>query len=229
MSYYEILAVMMIAGVLGGTVNYGLARTEQSTWRDLGWSIVVGLGASLLVPLFLNTISSSLLSGLLNGSAGKADIFVFSGFCLLGAIASKAMIQTLTQRVLKEAEKARKEVETLKEEVRPIVVKETEPVSEPAPQEQRKAEDSQSSGFKMEAFGFVGNEPSLIIKALGNSKYSRRTATGIQKDTGVPLNKVLETLNWLEANGLAASSGSEVRYWGLTEKGRYAFKSILGN
>lgn len=216
MSHLEVIAVMVVAGLLGGTVNFALSRTEHSTLRDWFWSVVVGLGASLLVPLFLNTISSSLLSGLLSGSSGKADIYVFSGFCLLGAIASKVMIQTLTQRVLRVAEEARKEIKTLKEEIAPIVVKETEP------------ESPSSSGFKMEAYGLVGNEPELIIKSLGNSNYSRRTVVGIQKDTRVPPSKVSETLDWLEANGLAVSSGAAVRYWGLTEKGRDVFRGILG-
>lgn len=215
MTHIELIGVMVAAGLLGGTINFALSRTEHSRCSDWFWSVVVGLGASLLVPLFLNTISSSLLSGLLSGTSGKADIYVFSGFCLLGAIASKAMIQTLSQRVLREAQEARKDVENLKEEIAPIVVKETEP------------EDVSRSGFKMEGYGYSGEEPELVIKSLGNSKYSRRTVGGIHKDTNVPLSKVTETLEWLEANGLAVSSGTEIRYWGLTTKGRQVFRNIL--
>ncbi len=223
MPNFNIIALMVIAGFCGGTANFALSRTEHSTWLDWFWSVVIGIVASFLVPLFLNTISSSLLSGLLSGSSGKADIYVFAGFCLLAAIASKAMIQTLTQRVLREAQEARgkaqeasKEVESLKQEIIPIIEKETEP------------ESPDSSPFKIEAFGLVGEEPKLIIKSLGNSKYSRRTTKGIQKETGVPLNKVTETLDRLEANGLAVSfrmdTGSR---WGLTMKGRDVFRSML--
>jgi hypothetical protein len=126
------------------------------------------------------------------------------------------MIQTLTQRVLKEAQEARKDVENLKDEIAPIVSKETEP------------EKISGPGIRMEGYGYTGKEPELVIRALGNSKYSRRTVGGIQKDTDVPLSKVTETLEWLEANGLAASSGTEIRYWGLTAKGRDVFRNILG-
>jgi hypothetical protein len=216
MTHIELIGVMVAAGLLGGTINFALSRTEHSSRSDWFWSVVVGLGASFLVPLFLNTISSSLLSGLLSGTSGKADIYVFSGFCLLGAIASKAMIQTLSQRVLREAQEARKDVENLKEEIAPIIVKETEP------------EDVSGSGFKMEGYGHSGEEPELVIKSLGNSKYSRRTVGGIHKGTNVPLSKVTETLEWLEANGLAVSSGTGIRYWGLTTKGRHVFRNILG-
>src|ERR1700704_4201338 len=99
MSHVEVIAVIVLAGVFGGTVNFALARTESSGSKDWFWCVVIGLGASFLVPLFLNTISSTLLSGLFSNSPGKADIYIFAGFCLLGAIASKGMIQTLTQRV----------------------------------------------------------------------------------------------------------------------------------
>jgi hypothetical protein len=216
MSNLEIIAVMVGAGLCGGTANFALSRTEHSRWPDCFWSVVVGIVASFLVPLFLNTISSSLLSGLLSDSSGKADIYVFAGFCLLAAIASQAMIQTLTQRLLRESQETRKEVESLKEEVSPIVAKETEP------------ESPGSSPFKVEAYGLVGDEPNLIIKSLGNSKYSRRTPDGIQKETSVPRNKVIETLHWLEANGLAVSAGGVTgRYWSLTKKGRNVFQSVL--
>jgi hypothetical protein len=86
MSLCHVVALLFAAGVFGGIVNFALARTEESTWRDAFWSVVIGLGAAFLVPLFLNTISSSLLSGLIDGTATSADPFVFFGFCLLGLI-----------------------------------------------------------------------------------------------------------------------------------------------
>jgi predicted transcriptional regulator len=214
---FQIICMMFAAGVLGGIVNYGLSRTNKSTLKDLGWSIAIGLGASFLVPLFLNTISSSLLSGLLDGSAEISDPFVFFGFCLLGAIASKAMIQTLTQKVLRTAQEAKNEVQSLKSEVAPVLIKETEP-----------EEELEQGGVKVEGYGLVGTEPPSIIKALGNSKYSRRTVSGIQKESGVPKEKVIEVLQWLQSNGLGFTTGQPKHYWSLTEKGRRVFQDIIG-
>lgn len=58
----NVLAVMLIAGVFGGIVNYFLTRKSDPEDNTPTKCIVMGLGASLLVPLFLNMISSDLLS-----------------------------------------------------------------------------------------------------------------------------------------------------------------------
>ncbi|MBA2594918.1 MAG: hypothetical protein H0U97_22805 [Gammaproteobacteria bacterium] len=208
MSLCYVVALLFAAGVFGGIVNFALARTEESTWPNAFWSVVIGLGAAFLVPLFLNTISSSLLSGLLDGTATSTDPFVFFGFCLLGAIASKSMIQTLTQKVLREAEEAKSEVKKLKKEVEPIIVKETEP----------EIVDNEKGGLRGEAYGLVGEEPKKIIRALGNSKYSRRTVQGISKEAGVSREKVIEVLEWLQKNSLGATTGEPSHYWSLTER-----------
>ena len=44
MTTFEVVLLMFFAGVLGGIVNFALSRTENSTFRDVLWSIVVGLG-----------------------------------------------------------------------------------------------------------------------------------------------------------------------------------------
>ena len=222
MTTYFVVGIIIMAGVFGGFVNFALGRSSDSTWRDAWWSVVIGVGAAFLVPLFLNTISSSLLSGILDKSAAQADGFVFFGFCLLGAIASRSMIQTLTQKLLRATEDTKREVKKLKEEVEPIIIKETEP-------EETELEDQKQSkvGLWSEAYGLSGKEQPKIIKALGNSKYSRRTVQGIRKETDVPLEKVYELLSWLHMNGLATTTGDPGNYWSLTEKGYHVFNSVI--
>ncbi|MDP3617442.1 MAG: hypothetical protein Q8R49_06450 [Rhodoferax sp.] len=217
MTLSYVIALIFAAGVFGGIVNFALARTEKSTRYDALWAVVIGLGAAFLVPLFLNTISSSLLSGLINETAGSADPFVFFGFCLLGAIASKSMIQTLTQKVLRTAEEAKNEVAQLKKDVEPIIVKETEP----------EIVENEKKGFRVEAFGLSGEEAPRIVKALGNSKYSLRSVSGIEKETGVHREKVIEVLEWLQKHGLSATTGQPGHNWSLTEKGRNVFNNII--
>ncbi|WP_154668287.1 YEATS-associated helix-containing protein [Pseudoduganella violaceinigra] len=212
----NVISLIVCAGTFGGLVNFAQARTKESTWRDGCWSVVIGLGAAFLIPLFLNTISSSLLAGLLNGTAGSADPFVFFGFCLLGAISSKSMIQSLSQKVLRLAEETKRDVKNLKDEVKPIIDKETEP-------DQHK---SNESAFRVEAYGLTGDDASKVIKALGDSKYSRRTVQGISKDANIAEGTVIETLRWLQQNGLATTTGGPRHYWSLTDKGRSAFAEI---
>lgn len=219
MTNLQVLGLMIAAGILGGFVNYGLIRSQESTKLDLMWSITISLGAAFLVPLFLNTISSSLLTGLLDGSAKISDSFVFFGFCLLGAIASRAMIQTLTQKILRAAEEAKKEVETLKKDVAPVLIKDTEP----------EVDELNQVMFKAEGYGWSGTEEPLVIKALGNSKYSRRTVSGIGKEAGVPQEKALEVLEWLQKNGLGFTTGEPKHYWSLTDEGYRVFNRLIKN
>jgi hypothetical protein len=207
MSTAELVAVMTVAGVFGGTVSFALARSETSGWKDWFWSVVVGLGASFLVPLFLNTISSTLLSGLVGESPRKADVYVFAGFCLLGAIASKAMIQTLTQKLIRQTEETKKRVETLEARVDPIVDKETEadlPASE-APMKPREIPDSLEN----------------VLKALGASQFSLRSLTGVAREVGRPSAEVLTDLRNLSQMGLAAEvQGKKGARWTITPEGR---------
>lgn len=212
----DVIGLIISAGAFGGLINFAQTRTNESTWGDVFWSVVIGLGAAFLIPLFLNTISSTLLAGLLNGTASSADPFVFFGFCLLGAITSKSMIQSLSQKVLRLLEETKRDVENLKDEVEPIIVKETEP-------DERK---SNEIAFRVEAYGLTGDDAPKVIKALGDGKYSRRTVHGIAKDADIAENTVIETLHWLQQNGLATTTGGPRHYWSLTDTGRTAFTDV---
>ncbi len=223
MSELNIFIIMIVAGILGGVVNYGLTRPEKMNYQGLFWSTVTGISAALLVPLFLNTISSSLLTSILDGSAKASDVYVFFGFCLLGAIASKSMIQTLTDKILKTAEEAKSKVEDLEKNVSPILFKETEPEND----EEEAPEVLTSTGDTVRAFGLVGDDSPKVIKAIGNSKYSRRTIKGISKEAGVTTEKTLETLEWLQKNGLGFTTGTPKHYWSLTLDGRNVFSRII--
>lgn len=155
---YIVIAIIIVAGVLGGFINYALGRSQETKLKEAWWCIVVGVGASCLMPLFLNTISSTLFSGIINGTSTLADIYVFFGFCLLGAISSRAMIQTLTQQILKTAEEAKRDVEKLKEEVDPIIIKETEPPNE----EPETEKEITVSGVDIQGSGLVGEDPPIF-------------------------------------------------------------------
>jgi len=107
-----IILIMLTAGIAGGIVNVALAhdtRTEKaSSWK----SLMTGIGAAFLMPLFLNTMSSNLLSEIFKKSSdAEVELLVFGAFCLLAAISSKVFIQTLSDKVLNEARAARQQAE----------------------------------------------------------------------------------------------------------------------
>lgn len=114
---FLVVVIMLFAGVFGGAVNVAL-QGEAATRRTWILSIVTGVGASLLTPLFLGTVSSSLLREILSqtdASPGRFEkLFVYGGFCLLAAICSKAFIQTLSESVLQKVEQVKRQSEDAK-------------------------------------------------------------------------------------------------------------------
>lgn len=102
------------------------------------------------------------------------------------------------------------------EKVEAVIEKETEPKLQPY-----------VAGDKVEAFALVGDESPKVIASLMESRYTWRRVEGISNDTGVPQQKVRDTLSWLLENGLAgASLVANEQVWSLTGKGRRVFQAL---
>lgn len=113
-----LILIIIVFGTLGGWVSHLLnskdepqpptpenpGLTDAMRRKKLAASLVVGIAAAFLVPLFLQTISSQLLR---EGYTNYLALLVFASFCLISAISSKAFIQTLSNKVLQAAEEAR--------------------------------------------------------------------------------------------------------------------------
>jgi tetratricopeptide (TPR) repeat protein len=111
---------MLSFGAFGGFVNYQIEKNkdiQNSSWIRY---ITMGIAASFLVPLFLNMISSNLLSNIFNNCTPSEtnpcaikpeNYFILVGFCMVAAIFSKQFIDSIAQRALKISEKAEKKAE----------------------------------------------------------------------------------------------------------------------
>lgn len=199
--------IIVVAGILGGTANFARTRTEQSRGKDWFWAVVIGIVASFLVPLFLNTISSNLLDKMFAINLEPSIPFLFFGFCLLGAITSKAMIQTLTDRLIKETQATREEVSELKREVDPLINKETE--------------SDKIEGESNQLPVVVEEKHRNILNVLKQSEFTLRSKSGIAKDLGRDREEVLHDLNALAKSGLVTEvQGRKGVRWALTPSGR---------
>ena len=83
-------------------------------------NILAGIGAALLMPLFLSMLSSSLLPDMLAADPKLDDFLVFGGFCLLAAISARTFIQTLSDKILREVKETKKEQVLLGEQVKSV-------------------------------------------------------------------------------------------------------------
>ena len=111
--YIMIIILMGGAGLLGGITNYLRFEQEKKDWSSFWRNVLMGVSASTLVPLFLTMISSNLLK---ESASDSSRFFMFFGFCLIASLSSKAFIQTVSDRLLNEMNKTKKELQELKKE-----------------------------------------------------------------------------------------------------------------
>lgn len=211
---------MLLTGLVGGLLNYLRTRTDDAQSANLWQSVLGGVIAAFLVPLFLNMISSSLLDAIRGTGSDAADpskLFIFAGFCLLAAVSSRSFIATLSDRLLKETKAARQEIKQIKREVEPIVEKETEK----EPGEGRPLSASEPGGT-------LGEDARKVLKALASGRFTLRTRTGITQETGIEKDLVDKTLGELVKMGLARKvqvmvNGQVKNRWHISAKGRASF------
>src|SRR6267142_2241026 len=199
--HFEILGItILVAGVFGGIVDFYLTHRTDPEEASIWKSIALGICASFLVPLFLNTISSRLFDDIRNQPDDLSkNIFLFFGFCLVAAISSKAFIQTISSRVLDEARKAKEAAKAANEKaleiqsaVEPIIEKETEGESETVATE------------AVVALPHLNDREWTILKALANGEKALRTRTGLGKQTGMTRDEVVSTMDALKDKALVS-------------------------
>ncbi len=210
---YIIIWIIILSGILGGLINFFLLFTSQNDTKILWWvllikSILLGLGASLIVPLFLETISSNIMELSKSDSFPEKRYFVIAGFCLLAAIFSKRFIEDVYTRIMK-AEKDSQEAKQ--------IVKEFENSKTEIDDDEETVLSFKTSFTK----GFDGDKENVkrVVRAILQSQYSYRTLSGIAKETNLNKEIVANILTTLKANGFAESKQNK--------QGSYVWKIII--
>ena len=108
----------------------------------------------------------------------------------------------------------------LKKKIETVIEKETEPVF------------SGETGDSALNVDKVDSNTTAVIDALQHPEYTWRYLGGITKDTGLTVEEVKKSIDWLTENGYVRKSlGKHGAIWNLTEGGRYlsaviAFKDV---
>jgi hypothetical protein len=214
--YLVLISIIISSGLLGGFGNYLILPNEKDRSAEknaensldknlLTRSIVLGVIASFMVPLFLKTISSNLLD---KPTATKPDelifnasYFVLAGFCLLAAVLSKQFIESLYDKVMKaqadaakavnKAEEADKKVKNVEASLTEIDNEDVANINDPAAGE--------AAGLPI-----AHHIPTLeerILSSIGDSKYIWRSGSGIAKNLEMKKTEIMEALQTLVDQG----------------------------
>lgn len=211
-----ILAIMVVAGVLGGIANYFLAdRHGEPARRDWVKYPVFGIVAALTVPLFLNMISSTLLEG---ARTKPVDFYVFAGFCLIYVVASRRLFENMVQRLMGQIDQVRRDVGHLKQQKRdePVVAAKSEPepikLAEPDPKEVLSYNDVE------------------ILRALAEESFVYGNLAAICDSTGLARDFVSQRLSVMKAMGVIETriNDKNVLHWFVSARGKAVLNDILG-
>jgi DNA-binding transcriptional ArsR family regulator len=211
-----ILAIMVVAGILGGIANYFLAdRHGEPARRDWVKYPVFGVVAALTVPLFLNMISSTLLEG---ARTKPVDFYVFAGFCLIYVVASRRLFENMVQRLMGQIDLVRRDVGHLKQQQREEPVAVVKPDAEPI----RLAEHDPKD--------VLSYNDVEILRALAEESFVYGNLVAICESTGLARDFVSQRLSVMKAMGVIETriNDKNVLHWFVSARGKAVLNDILG-
>ncbi len=237
---YVLVATMLAAGVLGGIVNFYTASvqwdaaqpsTSSAPQPSLLQNILTSVSAALLVPLFLNTISSTLLDKIIEtGLHSKAVplLLIFLGFCLLAALVAQRFIQTLSQRVLQALVETKNEAR----EAKSIAVQNEKTLdSQAEPEESTRPAEPAAIAEAASPTMVLDDAEKTLLGAMINSEYISRSLSGLVRDSKLAPDVVNRAITLLLSKKLAGeriSRTKNVPQWYATAEGRIVYARANG-
>ena len=216
-----VLLIMIAAGVLGGVANCFLSdRSQDSTPRDWGKYIILGVIAALTVPLFLNMISSNLLEA---ARTRPVDFFVFAGFCLIYVVASRRLVENVANKLRFQMDQMKREMVQLKQQrseaVTTLVRDEPTVAGEAAPPVVKAEAIKESLSYNDIEF----------IRALSEDSYVYGNLAGLTDKTGLARELVSSRLTVLKSLGVIETriNDKNVLHWFVSPKGKQMLGDIL--
>jgi hypothetical protein len=230
-----LLVVLLVGGSFGGIISYCLEGDPRSPfdWPAFAKYLALGVGASFMVPLFLNTISSTLVRDALTSSFPDSSIklLVISGFCLVAAISSKRFIASITDRLIREVEETRQIARCAEDKAKDAeetvnILVEPEEVSSPT----QGSRDSMVNRTTINTVSKeeLGEEQKTVLKTMINSTYATRAESGIKNDTGIQSDILKKVLSGLREAGYLEKTETRKGFdkWTLTRPGKEVAKEI---
>lgn len=217
---FILATVMLLAGIFGGLVNYYLYGDKDPDAASLPRFLVVGVGASFLVPVVLDMVNSELV---LESQGDPSRLLIFTGFCLISALLSRFFIDNLSDRILNEAQVAKDRSEEVQQNLR-IIQNELLPLIDTETEQDMANADPQMVQVNDE----LDVTSTQVLKVLSSGRFIFRSLAGVCRESNEEESTILKTLHVLTTRSLAGKvSGKNGVRWHITEKGRRVLESNL--
>lgn len=222
-----LLSIMIGAGILGGVINVLRIHEDGKAPPSIWWrEILTASAAALATPLFLNMGSCQLVTEFLGTAAAKADHskgFIFGGFCIVAALASRNFLDVLTNRLLRETQEAKERAANAKQDVEELIAATSEPgaVEEILPASA--VEDTVRSAAELPGAPKLDAPNVSVLKTLQQNlgKYTFRSLRGIAKGAELSEEATLHSLERLMQLGLVIRRQARGPHaWYLSERGK---------
>lgn len=244
---YPILAVfsaIVLGGSLGGVgsafLQDFLRRTAGGDERPqvrLDWpllikSLVLGIVASTVVPLFLEIAAVGSDKGILStilAIGGHDDdkwakYFLLFGFCTIAAVSAQQFLKTIEERVLKDVSEAKSKAEAAINEAG-AARRETSEVRVRAQRAQEAADDAEGMAAALEEPAIVkegiGQDADCLLKAFMGVKSEEPSIDEMRQKLRISREEIEKTADALKNAGLMRETGEgngptrwSLRGWG---------------
>ena len=181
---FLILGIMIISGILGGLVNFFLSEYHKpSVWKAVIGDCLLGVFSALTVPLFLNMVSSNLLTV---AHKKPVNLFIFNGICLLFALFSCRLKENVLNKRLHATGRKTRAPDT------------TDPVET---DHEVNIDGRKVSENRLGRTGISETELK-ILQVMASGTPVHQTLVGLMKDPELEKEPVNETLSFLMAKGL---------------------------
>jgi hypothetical protein len=236
-----LILIIVFIGAFAGLTNFltyyfkDLANKKSEIYKY----VISGIGASILVPLLLNMLSSNLIKDVKNFD--QINYFVFAGFCFVAGYFSDRFINSMGEKVLQDLEKTKQKAEKAiavskqteekadkaiasskenEDKIDFIVSTESDNDSEELDEQQLEQIQS-TSKYVDDAMKTQANN--ILLALNGDRKF--RSSPSIAKELNYPVLVVKTILENFEKHGIVKKLALKDRpqiLWSLTNVGKMA-------
>jgi hypothetical protein len=221
--YLILICITIVTGIFGGLVKFfnSIDTTKPIIFKEFLKYILTGIGAAILIPLFLNMISSDLIK---TEKIEVPDYFIYTGFCFIAAYLSDKFLSTIGDRILNEVKKVKSKQESTSQTVDFLIDNETAPIDSNVNETYLMADtviQNLTNKIEQKDIGLITE----ILNAFEKSgKYTFRSIKGISKEFNYPESTVGIMIKVFEDNGLIQKirkrSDGQFLY-GITSLGKF--------